>query len=95
MSVSSLDSTKVQVGVPPVALADVLAAAVLGLLIVEHPAQLSVAELARHFSDPLTPVPGEEVSDALADLVGDGLVHRSGEFYFATRAAVRAEYFRG
>jgi len=77
-------------------LVDVLASAALGLLIAEYRAQLSAAELARHFADPLA-AGGDKrgMRDARADLVADGLAHRGGEFFFATRAAMRAEYYRG
>jgi hypothetical protein len=63
-----------------------LAEAILGLLIDDHPTLWSVAELDRS----LTP-PGSSRSssteDALASLYADGLIHRCGDFVFATRAA--------
>jgi hypothetical protein len=45
----------------------------------------SVDEIAREIGDP-----GETI-DALAHLYGGGLIHRCGEFAWATRAALRAE----
>jgi HD-like signal output (HDOD) protein len=65
---------------------DDLARAVLSLLVDEHPAQLSFDELVREM--------GKEpflVTDAVDDLVAAGLLHRHGDFVFATRAAVRCD----
>jgi hypothetical protein len=45
----------------------------------------AVRELVLEIGDPL------DVEDALADLHGVGLVHRCGEFVWATRAALAAD----
>ena len=46
----------------------------------------SVGEIEREFGE-------RDVEDALTHLQGVGLVHRCGEFVFATRAAVRVQRF--
>lgn len=64
----------------------------LTLVLALHPAQLSVAELARELSE--TPEDrGErgDVEQALRDLVGTGLLRRSGESVLPSRAALRFE----
>lgn len=43
----------------------------------------SVNEVAREYGDRMTAI------DALANLNGIGLIHRMGDFVFATRAAIR------
>ena len=63
-----------------------LAEAILGLLIDGHPVIWSVAELDRTLTAP-DATPTKATEDALASLYADGLIHRSGEFVFATRAA--------
>jgi len=45
----------------------------------------AVRELVFELGDPI------DVEDALADLHGTGLVHRCGEFVWASRAALAAE----
>ena len=63
---------------------DVLEHALLHLILERHPAQVHVDEAVREL--------GEErflVDDALAALVGAGLLHRHADFVTATRAAVR------
>ena len=65
----------------------------LDLLVQSHPTLWSVAELARAVCSSKVARRGEElgtsaIEDALQDLFGAGLVHRSGDFVFATRAAV-------
>jgi hypothetical protein len=60
-------------------------AAILSLLLdLESGCIWSVEELVRELSAPRL-----EVLDGLASLEGAGLIHRSGEFVFATRAASR------
>lgn len=66
---------------------------VLDLLVQSHPTLWSVTELARAIcSSQVARRDGElgtsAVEDALQDLYGAGLVHRSGDVAFATRAAV-------
>jgi hypothetical protein len=59
--------------------------ALLSLLIdAEHPWPWSIGELATALGDPLT------TADALVELHAAGLVHRLGEFAWASRAATRA-----
>ena len=60
--------------------------AILGLLIkkgVQRP--WSVREVELEIGDPV------EVADSLARLYGVGLIHRCGEYVWATRAALAAE----
>jgi hypothetical protein len=45
----------------------------------------SIDEVLREYRDPIA------AKDALDNLQGAGLIHRLGDFVFATRAAVRAE----
>ncbi len=60
--------------------------AVYGLLILpDEQRPWSVGELARELGSPI------DVEDALARLRGAGLVHRCGEFVWATRAALAAD----
>ncbi len=63
-----------------------LAEAILALLIDDHPGLWHVAELERSLSSPHAER-STDTEDALASLYADGLVHRTGEFVFATRAA--------
>ena len=63
---------------------DILEHGLLHEVLARHPAQLTFDELVRML--------GEErflVQDAVASLVGDGLLHRHGDFIVASRAAVR------
>jgi hypothetical protein len=62
--------------------------AVLGALVDERPGMLSTDEVRRMLAD----VP--DVDDAIALLVGDGVVHRIGHMLVASRAAVRAQQLR-
>jgi hypothetical protein len=60
--------------------------AVYGLLILpDEQRPWSVGELVRELGSPI------DVEDALAHLHGAGLVHRCGEFVWATRAALAAD----
>jgi hypothetical protein len=60
--------------------------AVYGLLILpDEQRPWSVGEVARELGSPI------DVEDALAHLHGAGLVHRCGEFVWATRAALAAD----
>jgi len=72
---------------------------VLDLLVESHPTLWSVQELARAICSAREAKAGGEpstatVEDALQDLYGAGLVHRSGDFAFATRAAVQGAGLR-
>jgi hypothetical protein len=62
--------------------------AVLSHLVTLHPAQLSVAEIERELDDHRF-TSGGEIKVAIRELVGSGLLHKSGEFVFPSRAAVR------
>jgi Fe2+ or Zn2+ uptake regulation protein len=68
-----------------------VASVVLEIILDHNPAHLSVEEIIREVAVESTNV-GErcDVSDAIQELARAGLVHRSGSFVFATRAAVRA-----
>jgi hypothetical protein len=67
-----------------------LASVVLELALDEHPAHLSVEEVIRLTArDPTDFGDRDAVSNAIRDLVRDGLLHRPGDFVFAARAAVR------
>jgi hypothetical protein len=68
----------------------ILERAVLALVLSQHPAQFTVAELTRELSDdPEHPTQRDAVQRALRDLVGSGLLHRHGAFVLPTRAALR------
>lgn len=60
-----------------------VAEAILGLVVDDHPVLWSADEVKRAMG----PTSAADVEDAIAILHADGLVHRSGEFVFATRAA--------
>lgn len=75
---------------------DMIAAAVVDLVIAEHPAQLSVEELVRAIADDISDFGDRDaVAVAIRELVAAGLVHRSRDFIFATRPAVLAHRFLG
>jgi hypothetical protein len=69
---------------------DVAQRAVLTVILDAHPAQRSIDELGRELSEHPTEF-GERdrIDRAIRDLIGTGLVHRHGQFVFATLAAVR------
>jgi hypothetical protein len=66
--------------------------AVLGLILAEHPAQITVPEVIREQTGDSDEF-GEKdsVERAMRDLVGVGLLHRQGIFVLPTRAALRFE----
>lgn len=70
---------------------DLIASVVLDLALAAYPAHLSIEELVREVVGG-TGSFGErdDAMNAIRDLVSDGLVHRNGDFAFASRAAVRA-----
>lgn len=69
--------------------------AVLGHLIYLYPAQLTIAEVVREMSVASTTFTVvDQYERALRDLIRAGLVHRNGEFVFASRAAVQGEAIR-
>jgi hypothetical protein len=76
---------------------DVIAGAVLGLLINEHPGLQTPDELIRKF----TGFSGDkrrarlQVHDTLSDLIAHGLVHRLEEFVVASQAGIRGHGLTG
>lgn len=64
-----------------------LAEAILGLLIDDHPGIWHVAELDRALTPSSMTEPNSRTEDTLEALYAAGLIHRSGTFVFATRAA--------
>jgi hypothetical protein len=70
---------------------DLIASVVLDLALAAYPAHLSIEELVREVVGG-TGSFGErdDAMNAIRDLINDGLLHRNGEFIFATRAAIRA-----
>jgi len=70
---------------------DRIASTMLDVLLDYHPAHLSAEEVIREVAaDPSSFSDRSETDEAIRELVRAGLLHRSGEFVFATRAAVRA-----
>lgn len=59
--------------------------AILSMLVFHSERPWSVTEVEREIGE------GAETTDALAQLYAAGLVHRCGEFVFATRAAIHSE----
>jgi hypothetical protein len=67
----------------------------LALLLDAHPAHRSVEEVVREMTDhPERPASRDAIDNAIRDLACAGLVHRHGQFVFATRAAVRFDELR-
>jgi hypothetical protein len=76
---------------PPPRDADTTASAVLEIVLDDHPAHFHVEEIIREVvADPTAFGDRSDVDDAVRDLARAGLLHCSGDFVFATRAAVRA-----
>jgi hypothetical protein len=70
--------------------------ALLGLVVDDRPGLWSLAELDRHLTPSGATRGGEEPSraateDAVEDLYAAGLLHRIGQYVFASRAALEAE----
>jgi hypothetical protein len=74
---------------------DVLAQAILGLLIDDHPGLWAIAELERTLTPSSSPRPDPAAADAIEALHAAGLIHRVGDFVFATRAAHAAQRLAG
>lgn len=69
--------------------------AVLGLVLAEHPAQLTLPEILREISgDNADFADADATERAVRDLIGVGLLHRSGTLIVASRAALRFEELR-
>jgi hypothetical protein len=69
--------------------------AVLGLLLYVYPAHVPIEEIERTmaaYEEDLRPFDAVEI--AIRELVAVGLVHRHGDFVFASSAAVRSEEIR-
>jgi hypothetical protein len=70
--------------------------AVLMAVLEAHPTQITEAELIReHADDPEDFGMRDAFGRAVRDLVGVGLLHRSGDFVLPTRAAVRIKELWG
>jgi hypothetical protein len=70
--------------------------ALLGLIVCDHPGLWSITELDRCLQPSGDTHGGAEpnrcaTEDAVEDLYAAGLIHRIGDYVFATRAAVAAE----
>jgi hypothetical protein len=80
--------------------AEALAQAILGLLVDDHPGLWSLAELDRSLTSSGQISPGAEpprhvTEDAVEQLYAAGLIHRIGQFVFATRCAHTAQRLAG
>ncbi len=83
-------------GVEPGDCEHALDQALLDLLIHDHPGLWSLAELSRSLTSSSQTVSGSEppthdTEDAIERLYAAGLIHRVGQFLFATRAAHNAQ----
>ncbi|MGA7965556.1 MAG: hypothetical protein WCB49_06680 [Gammaproteobacteria bacterium] len=68
---------------------------ILSHLIELYPAQLTIGEVVRDMTVASTVFcVVDQVERAIRDLIRVGLVHRNGDFLFASRAAVRSEALR-
>jgi hypothetical protein len=79
---------------------DAFDTALLGLLIEDHGGLWSLAELSRSLTSSGQAVGGcepscHETEDAVERLYAAGLIHRIGQFVFATRAAHAAQRLAG
>ena len=73
---------------------DTTASAVLEILLEDYPAQFHIEEVIREVAPSAGFGDRDEVANAIRDLVRAGLLHRSGDFVFATRAAIRGAELR-
>ncbi len=78
----------------PVESDDALARAILDLLTIDHPGHWSMAELDRTLTPSGTPS-STHTMDVVEALYAAGLLHRHGDFVFATRAAHEAQRLAG
>jgi hypothetical protein len=75
--------------------ADCTASVVLEIVLDDYPAHFHVEEIIREVAgDPTAFGERNDVSNAIRDLTKIGLIHRHGDFVFATRAAVRSAELR-
>jgi hypothetical protein len=65
--------------------------ALLGLVVCDHPGLWSLAELDRHLHPSSTEPNRALTEDAIEDLYAAGLIHRIGDYVFASRAAHEAD----
>jgi len=70
---------------------DRLQAAILNLLLLEHPAFLSISEVATALREDPRGSAGERIERAANDLAAHGLAHRQGELIAASRPAARLD----
>jgi hypothetical protein len=87
-------------GVEPGDPSEALAQAILGLLIDDHPGLWSLAELDRSLTPSGQTARGDEpprhvTEDAIEALYAAGLIHRIGQFVFASRCAHAAQRLAG
>lgn len=69
---------------------DTVASAMLEMALEVHPAHLNVDEAIRQLAFGSSDLADQDaIRNAIHDLAGDGLLHRHGDFIFASRAAVR------
>jgi hypothetical protein len=68
--------------------------ALLALLTYDHDGLWSLSELARTMGSSINPA-DHETDDAIERLHADGLIHRVGDFVFASRAAHAAQRLAG
>lgn len=81
--------------IPAVATADdALAQAILDLLTIDHPSIWSMDELDRTLTAS-TALETTRTEDVVESLYAAGLIHRSGSFVFASRAAHEAQRLAG
>ena len=83
-------------GCPPNSAEDSLDEALLGLLVHDHTGLWSLAELTRSLTSSSQTAdggepPAHDTEDAIERLYAAGLIHRVGQFVFATRAAHSAQ----
>ena len=75
--------------------ADNTASAVLETLLIDYQAHFHIEEIIREVAIyPAALGDRNDVADAIRDLGRAGLLHRQGDFVFATRAAVRGAELR-
>jgi hypothetical protein len=76
----------------PTAEDDRLQAAMLTLLLLEHPAGLSIAEVATALREDRSASGRDRIERAANELAAHGLANRQGELVIASRSAVRFDH---